>query len=62
MVRCNPERRGVLLGVCLSACNARYPLMQLTDLQVRKEKPGELVERQHGGVRVRRAGQRVDTG
>lgn len=41
MVRCNPERRGVLLGVCLSASNARYPLMPLTDLQVRKEKPSD---------------------
>lgn len=41
MVRCNPEHRGVLLGVCLSASNTRYPLMPLTDLQVRKEKPSD---------------------
>ena len=48
-------------GGRLSASDARHPLMPLTDLHVRKEKPGELVERQHG-VRVRYAGQRVDTG
>lgn len=29
------------MGVCLSASNTRYPLMPLTDLQVRKEKPSD---------------------